>query len=328
MKPQILISIFTAVFTLTFAWASDDPTLDTAKSRMQDEVDAANLQYELHTGRLLQTHKDNLDRLASQLLQENDAEGALEARLMLSRLNQNQPGNRDGIKNNRVIAAIEWHHNQLQNLENDNSTTIRPILTRYHEGANVMMRRSIEANQVEEALAWRTWRDDLANTLAELPQQDEVVPVSQDPQTTVIGAVRRQLVFYNQNNSHFQGRGAKDNNIILYYRNREVWRQENFDLIWRKDRAEITRFDLPFIRYDRIRVEFINWHGQGAGLSEIRLFDRNQNILKNEMLTLSASLGERYGKPALTDGVLNSNQHGVEYWLLPASEQGWLQINL
>jgi hypothetical protein len=107
-----------------------------------------------------------------------------------------------------------------------------------------------------------------------------------------------------------------------------VWKSENQELKWSKNNAEVTKVDLPYIVYDSIKIEFIDWHGLGAGLSEIQLLVNKQNILTPKMITVSSSLDDRYGKQNLTDNILNSSLHAAGYWLLPANEKGWLEIKL
>jgi hypothetical protein len=326
MKSYMIPFLLLACATLGNALASDVPTLDAAKVRLQDELEAAKLQYQHQGNRLLQAHKENVERLALQLLQENDPEGALEAKVVLKRLEEDPAGSVEDVKNPKVLAALEWQQTRKQNIENDYTRIRRPILSRYQEGANVMMRRSVEANQLDDAIAWKTWRDALAAEIAQLPAEIPTAAPNED--TLLPGGTKRQLVLYNQHNGDAKNRGTKTVNILLTFKDKSVWKLENQETKWRENRAEVTRFDLPNLQYDKIRIEIVEWHGSGGGFSEIQIVDTNKNILKDEMISASGQLDERFPKKNLTDGILHSKELFKGYWLLPNGQKGWVDIVL
>jgi len=77
-----------------------------------------------------------------------------------------------------------------------------------------------------------------------------------------------------------------------------------------------------------VRIEIVSWHGHGGGLSEVRLVQRDTDLLDQGRVEVSAEHSPQFGGGKLRDGVLNSDRFEAGDWLLPSNRPGWVDLHL
>ncbi|MCK4849817.1 MAG: hypothetical protein KAT11_00625 [Phycisphaerae bacterium] len=137
-----------------------------------------------------------------------------------------------------------------------------------------------------------------------------------------------KLVLWNQNNGGHADRGSLSVNVVLFDGEEPVYRRDSFRLIWKPGEDCYNTIALPAIRFDRVRVEVVQWQRRGGGLSEIQLFKDDQNIALGKKTQASTTYDERFPHSSLTDGITSSARKARGYWLLPNSTAGWAEVYL
>lgn len=114
------------------------------------------------------------------------------------------------------------------------------------------------------------------------------------------------------------------------YKGKPVWEQKAATLNWAPDKDASTTFEIPKRRYDTIRVEIVEWHGNSGGLAEIELWQRGKNVARGKAARASKPHreGDRRVGQNVTDGITSSATHEKGYWILPDGEEGWVEIYL
>jgi hypothetical protein len=154
--------------------------------------------------------------------------------------------------------------------------------------------------------------------------------VAAEPTAKDVVALDNVLVIYNAHHSLHNDRGTTKANIYLARKGKVVWQKKDVEIL-REDRQDaVTQIPVPKGRYDGIRVEVLEWHGYGGGLSEIELWQRGKNIAAGTRAGASSMFRKdpKFGPQNVTDGITNSNTNGKGYWLLEDIEEGWVEIYL
>lgn len=144
-----------------------------------------------------------------------------------------------------------------------------------------------------------------------------------------------RIVIWNQHNNVSNDRGTRTLNVALLLKGKTVWRQSRLAIEWKANQDISLTIQLPTILFDRVRVEVVEWHGIGGGLSEIEVFAGTQNIAKGGAVTASGYVRSTVPgtqdlfQPAfLTDGTTTSGASYKGYWCLPNNTAGWAEIEL
>ena len=139
-----------------------------------------------------------------------------------------------------------------------------------------------------------------------------------------------QIVLWNIHNSHYNDRGTKKCNLILYSGANEVWRHDNLELPWEKDADVCQHVAVPEMPFDRIRVEILEYVNNGAGLAEIEYLKNGKNLARGAKATASGywEKHKEHLPSAVTDGNTSSKVHQVGYWMLDNHKLGWIEVHL
>ena len=139
-----------------------------------------------------------------------------------------------------------------------------------------------------------------------------------------------ELVIYNEHNSTARNNGAKRVNVFLLNNGKVVWSAQNVELDWSTRDDLDTKLPIPTEKYDAIRIEIVQWYGEGGGLSEVELWQGGKNIALGRFATSAKPHreGDPRGPWCVTDGVTSSKTHLKGYWLLPNGEPGSVEIDL
>ena len=139
-----------------------------------------------------------------------------------------------------------------------------------------------------------------------------------------------QIVLWNVHNSHYNERGTKKLNLILYNGAVEVWRRDGLEMPWEPDKDLSLHVAVPEISIDRIRVEILDFVKHGGGLAEIEYLKSGKNVARGCRATASNywEKNKNYLPGAVTDGNTSSAIHEVGYWLLENDHGGWIEVHL
>lgn len=138
------------------------------------------------------------------------------------------------------------------------------------------------------------------------------------------GALHDKLVIWNQNNGGKGDRGTKKINVILSEGGREVWKQKGLKLTWNPDKQTKDEFDIPAIKWDKIRIEVAELVNQRGGLAEVEVLRGGKNILLGATAVASGywETNPKHAPTTLTDGLQET------FWLLNDRQEGWAEISL
>ncbi len=136
------------------------------------------------------------------------------------------------------------------------------------------------------------------------------------------------IVVWNTHHSIVLNRGTDEINVTVLSGNEIVWQRTNVKLPWASLNDPFVKFEVPALKFDKVRVDVTRWRHQGGGLSEIAVIQDGRNIARLAHATASAVWGESYDASRINDGVRNSNRHDEGIWLLPDNQPGWIELDL
>ena len=107
-----------------------------------------------------------------------------------------------------------------------------------------------------------------------------------------------------------------------------VWSKKDIPLAWEKDDEPATTIPLPNVVFDVLRVEAVTHQGLGPALSEIEVFRGDNNVARAKPVTASGFRRNALLPPAVVDGIKNSSQLGVGFWVAPDHERAWIDVHV
>ena len=145
-----------------------------------------------------------------------------------------------------------------------------------------------------------------------------------------------ELVLWNQYNGAAKDRGTRTCKIEAFAGTKVLWKMDRLEIPWEagtdtKGSVKIPKF---ITRMDRIRITITQSIAIGGGLSEIELFDGDENLARKSMVSASAFFqsDKRFRPELVIDGITSSKEMWVGYWLLPnekeLSRPGWIELRL
>jgi hypothetical protein len=137
-----------------------------------------------------------------------------------------------------------------------------------------------------------------------------------------------KLVLWNCNNHGHHSHGMLTCNVELRKAGQIVWSEKAVPVTWSKDEEPATTIPLPKIAFDTLRVETATYQMWGTALCEVEVFQGGENLARGKPIQVSGSWDARYPATALIDGIKNSSQEGVGYWVAPDRELGWVEVQL
>ena len=155
------------------------------------------------------------------------------------------------------------------------------------------------------------------------------IPVEIDEYRLAKPAVRGdRVVLWNTHNATHNTSGALRCNVVLLHRRKEVWRQDDVNVVWRRGEDSSTSVALPSVAFTSVKVEITRWQGYSGGLAEVEVWKAGRNIALKRPARASESLDARCGPLCVTDGITSSGNYKRGYWLLPDNRAGWVEVNL
>jgi hypothetical protein len=142
------------------------------------------------------------------------------------------------------------------------------------------------------------------------------------------GVTADKLVIWNINSNRSKDRGMLTCNIELRKGGSVVWSKQRIDLAWGSEPEPATTIPLPKVPFDTLRVESTKFHERGAALSEVEIFRGRNNIALGKPATASASYDARFPASTVVDGIRDSSQLNVGYWVAPDNQNAWIEVQV
>lgn len=156
-------------------------------------------------------------------------------------------------------------------------------------------------------------------------ESDEALP---EP-PSIAGVVADRVVVWNQHNSIWQKWGTTQFHLLLLRDGATVWRKDLITLPWSPDQDTSVAVPIPSERFDRVRVEIVNFAPhEGGGLAEIQVLQGGKNLARDCPTIASGAFDERFHGDHVTDGITTSAFGSDGYWLLPDHSTGWIEVDL
>ncbi len=130
------------------------------------------------------------------------------------------------------------------------------------------------------------------------------------------------------NNHGYHSHGMLSCNVELRKSGQIVWSKKAVPVAWSKDEEPATTIPLPKIAFDSLRVETATYQMWGTALCEVEILQGRENLARGKPVKVSGSWDARYPATALIDGIKNSSQEGVGYWVAPDRELGWVEVQV
>jgi hypothetical protein len=142
------------------------------------------------------------------------------------------------------------------------------------------------------------------------------------------GVVADKLVVWNCKSHRFNDRGMLTANIELRKGGKVVWSKPAVPLAWSQDAEPATTIRLPKIPFDALRMETVTYHENGPALCEIEVFRGSANLARGKPVTASGIHSGYFPASAVVDGINNSSQMNVGYWVAPDRQKGWVEVQV
>ncbi len=148
------------------------------------------------------------------------------------------------------------------------------------------------------------------------------------PVNSAGGVVADKLVLWNCHDNHWQDRGTLSCNVELRKAGKVVWSKPAIALAWSKDAEPATTIPLPKIGFDALRVETVTYQGKSPGLCELEVFQGRTNLARGKPVTASGSHNPGVLATTVVDGVRDSSQIQVGYWVAPDQQNAWIEVQV
>lgn len=122
-------------------------------------------------------------------------------------------------------------------------------------------------------------------------------------------------------------RGAKKINISVSLRGETIWSRANIPIEFKHGKDTSVEIPAPGTLFDGVRVEVVQWHMHGPGLSEVQVWRGGQNLARGAAVTASGTPDPNCPPRAVTDGNTTSVNAGT-YWVGDHLKPGWVEIDL
>jgi hypothetical protein len=140
-----------------------------------------------------------------------------------------------------------------------------------------------------------------------------------------------QVILWNEHNSNHNNSGTRTCSLTLSRNGKNVWQKKDLEIPWEPNQPTKLAVEVPQVIADSVRVAITAWHGESGGLSEVEVLDKaGKNLAAGAQVLASAE--HRPGDPrsaaTLIDGITDSANEKVGYWLPLNGQPGWADIRL
>jgi hypothetical protein len=153
-------------------------------------------------------------------------------------------------------------------------------------------------------------------------------PKTSDGQPRDGSVTADKLVIWNSNNHHSTFQGMLGCNVELRMDGKVVWSKLAIPLAWSNDEEPATTIPLPKVPFDALRVQATAYHGAGPSLCEVEIFRGRTNIARGKPVTESGHHRDSPPASAVVDGIANSAQQLVGYWVAPDHQLAWVEVQV
>lgn len=147
---------------------------------------------------------------------------------------------------------------------------------------------------------------------------------------TVAGRTADRIVVWNTHGIPGD-RGTAEFDIILLNEGKKVHEEKGIKPPWRPSGDNPSKvIFVPPVTFDTVRIEITKWHKNGAGLSEVEVWNKTENLALKGTATASGVWDENEPASAAIDGNTKEEQakKGYTFWILPNASTGWIEITL
>ena len=143
------------------------------------------------------------------------------------------------------------------------------------------------------------------------------------------GVIADKVVVWNCHNNTSKDRGMLSCNVELRRANKVVWSKKGIKLAWSRDDEPATTIPLPKMPFDALRVASDTFEDSGPALCEVEIFRGDTNIARGKPVAASGFYyPPTYLPAAVVDGIRDSSQRHVGYWLAPDRQPGWVEVQV
>ncbi|HEX4143568.1 MAG TPA: hypothetical protein VHY91_08550 [Pirellulales bacterium] len=140
-----------------------------------------------------------------------------------------------------------------------------------------------------------------------------------------------KINLWNEHNSVHNNSGTRTCDLTLSRAGKTVWQKKDLEIPWEPNQPTKLAVEVPQVVADSVRVTITAWRGESGGLSEVEVLDRaDKNLAAGSLVVVSTE--HRAGDPrngaTLIDGITDSQNEKVGYWLALNGQPGWADIRL
>lgn len=288
------------------------PDLTSIQSTYRKELQAIRSHTREKVGDLRRSYLAALHKRESDARKARNLDRLVVVREEIKRMDQDRaPGEFSGPHPEEVADLRETWNEAYQTLQREQNVSIRELNLRLIRYAGARRDNLVETGDMNAALRWREWERELAENLPGKPDPTD----SDDGPASLPPGIPHRLVIWNCHHAQYASRGSKKAHLRVFYRERKVWSKKNIVLAWEPDKAVPTEISIQVPAFDRLELEIVEWHKNGAGLSEIEIYRGENKKLSFASVTADSTTEAKYNAKKLTDGIKNSDKVGVGYWL-------------
>ncbi len=153
-----------------------------------------------------------------------------------------------------------------------------------------------------------------------------------EPRILPRGVFAEAVVIWNTHNGKARDRGTLMCNLLLRSGGTTIWHKDKIKVPWHNSVDPRVIVKIPKLQFDALRIEVTDAVNGNGGLSEIEVYSAGKNIARGLPATTSATVvsqkkHENFAPSNVTDGITQSTQLGVGYWILPSNTLGWIEID-
>jgi len=330
MKRLILFSLFaTVLFHVQAQEQSDAPegtlTPASVKERFEQKIASQEEIFLSEAKKLQSSYLAALIKAESVAKSLSDLDLILAIRKEILRVESDTEKINVKLSGQETLASLQttWNEN-ISDLRKDKQKKHRALSLRVSSYANQQIKPSIQAGDIDGAVAWR----DLSTWITE-QTPEEVIEDREEENPTHATLPLHTLTIWNQHNGPHNDRGTTKLSIEVLYKGKTVWEKKETKVNWKKSTDSYNTFNFHTLAVDQIKVTIDDFHDLGGGLAEI-ILEVNQQVKKPKSVVASAQYGglkeKRFSPENAIDGITTSETSHEGYWLLPTGQKGWIQI--
>jgi hypothetical protein len=136
-----------------------------------------------------------------------------------------------------------------------------------------------------------------------------------------------RVVIWNTHNGGHNDRGTLRCVLVLFQGDKRIHEQE-LRLKWTQDASAPNTIDIQKKQFDRVQIKVLQWHGLGAGLAEVEVYDGTTNLALHALVEGDSTPDVDFRPERLTDGNRGDKFNQTGLWLLPNDVKGAVTIYL